>query len=80
MKTSFLSISRTKKLVSRNAIGDTVSDGKEVNKSLIKSIREDLNLDVDHAIDSDIFYEKSVFTSSDFINRYRSLLKRLSKV
>lgn len=67
-------------LVSRRIVANTITDGQEVDKGLIKSIREDLQLNPDNSIDSDIFYEKSEFTISDFINKYKTLLRRLSKV
>ena len=77
---SFLGYSKKIKLISKRTIGDTISDGQEIDKGLIKSIREDLELNPDNGIDSDVFYERANFTSSDFIIKYKGLLKRLSKV
>ncbi len=77
---SFLGLKTSKPLVSRRAIGKTLHEGDEVEMGLIKSIRDDLQLNATHSIDSEVFYERAKFTTSDFINKYRSLLKRLSKV
>ncbi len=76
---SIMRIAKERILTSKKTIGGTLSDGQEMDKGLIKSIREDLELDTSHGIDSDTFYEKNSFTSSDFINKYSHLLRRLSK-
>ncbi|MCX6754519.1 MAG: type II toxin-antitoxin system death-on-curing family toxin [Candidatus Nomurabacteria bacterium] len=78
-KVKFLGIQREKSYMSKESIGSTISDGNEVSKKLIKSIREDLLLTSEHGIDSNVFYEDAEFTSSEFIHKYKGLLRRLSK-
>lgn len=80
VKTGFLGMARKEELTSKKVIGSTISDGKEVDKHLIKAIREDLELTTEHGIDSETFYNKVEYTSSDFIIKYKNLLRRLSKV
>lgn len=73
-------IKKNERLVSKMKIGNTISEGAEVSKVLIKSIRDDLKLNSENGIDSDIFYGEAEFTSSDFIIKYQNLLRRLAKV
>lgn len=80
VKSKFLGLSINRKLVSKKLISNTISDGDEVDKALIKSLREDLELDVEHRIDSEAFYAMGEYTSSEFITRYKNLLRRLSKI
>jgi death-on-curing family protein len=54
-------------------------EGKEVSVILLKKIREDLELDCSNGIDADSFYYGKEFTASEFIDKYRSLLRRLSR-
>lgn len=70
----------TKTLESTQAIANNIPEGNDLNLRLIKSIRKDLELTSEHGIDSDVFYTKGDFVTSDFINKYRNLLKRLSKL
>lgn len=65
--------------ISKKAIPATVTDGNIVNMSLVKSIRDDLKLNAENGKDSDVFYEDAEFTSSEFILKYKNLLRRLSK-
>ncbi len=76
----FLGLSKKKTLTSKRTIEDSISGGKEIDKGLIKSLREDLELNTVGSIDSEMFYEMDSFTTSDFINKYKNLLKRLAKV
>lgn len=69
-----------KVLRSKRRIDNTISEGNEVDKGLVKSIREDLQLDHEHGIDSKAFYEDADFTSSEFIVKYQSVLRKLSYV
>lgn len=70
----------SKKLLSKVKIDKTIAGGDEINKTLIKQIREELELTFEHGIDSDVFYEKVKNTPvDDFIITYQTLLKRLSK-
>jgi len=71
--------SRKDTLVSKKLIGHTISEGDEVALSLIKSIREDLQLISAYGVDSDSFYKEGQYTSSEFIIKYKNLLRRLSK-
>ncbi len=68
-------------LSSTRAINHIISDGRDVDTWLVKSIREDLELTPEKGgVDSEIFYEMAKLTPSDFITKYKTLLKRLSKV
>lgn len=77
---NFLGFSSNKFLTSKKSIGANISDGNEVDRGLIKSIREDLMLNSENGIDSKAFYDDEEFSSSEFIIKYKNLLKRLSKV
>lgn len=80
IKTNIFGRPKEVDLTSKKVIGSTISEGKEVDKNLIRAIREDLELTTEHGIDSDVFYKKFEYTSSDFIIKYKNLLRRLSKV
>ncbi|HRN28648.1 MAG TPA: type II toxin-antitoxin system death-on-curing family toxin [Terrimesophilobacter sp.] len=54
-------------------------DGREVPRSQIKRIREDLRLDREHAIDSEAFYVTQR-QPDYFIQEYSRILSRLAKV
>lgn len=54
-------------------------DGAEMSIKLIKKVRAELELDEEHMIDSDVFYNYGLTPTSEFIIRYRKLLKRLSR-
>ena len=69
-----------KTLTSKRRIDNVISEGSEIDKGLVKSIREDLQLDHEHGIDSKAFYEDADFTSSEFILKYQSVLRKLSRV
>lgn len=77
---SFLGIRREKKLYSSQFKSNLILDGEEIDRGIIKSIREDLELDSAHNIDSKVFYEQIGFSSSEFINKYKNIIKRLSKL
>lgn len=77
---TFFSIPRNTILISKKQISSTLSEGDEVRHGLIKSIREDLELDSAHNIDSDSFYSEAEFSSSEFISKYKNLLRRLSRI
>lgn len=54
-------------------------DGAEVDKGMIKVIRENLELDCAHGYNVEDFYEGVEFVASEFIVKYQSLLRRLAK-
>jgi death-on-curing family protein len=56
------------------------SEGREVGKSTLKKIREDLELDEVHSIDSLDFYGAAGTTVTEFIANYRKTLRRLAKL
>lgn len=58
------------------AYGD---EGREVERDTLKRIRQELQLDEEHGIDSEIFYG-SARAPSDFILQYRKILSRLAKL
>ncbi len=55
------------------------NDGTDADLSTIKKIRADLELDDKSGIDSREFYSKSKWEPSDFIRRYRKILRRLAR-
>lgn len=77
---SYFGISTKKVLYSKRSIDSVISEGAEMDLVLIKSIREDLELDHSNNIDSETFYAQAEFSSSEFIIKYKNLLKRLSRV
>lgn len=54
-------------------------DGREVDKNTVHKIRTELELDEVHGVDSAVFYE-SASEPGDFIQQYRTLLKRLGRL
>lgn len=76
---NILGFNRPKKYSTKKVLSPTLLDGFEVNKNLIRSIRQDLGLTSKNGIDSDVFYNDADFTTSEFINQYKGLLRRLSK-
>ena len=55
------------------------NEGTEVEINTVKKVRRDLMLDEEHGYPSDIFYRQETKIPS-FINKYRTLLRRLAKV
>ena len=55
------------------------SEGTEVEVNTVKKVRRDLELDEEHGYPSDIFYRQDTKIPR-FINKYRTLLRRLGKV
>ena len=55
------------------------SEGTEIEINTVKKVRRDLMLDEEHGYPSDIFYRQETKIPS-FINKYRTLLRRLAKV
>lgn len=56
-----------------------VQPGHEVDIDLIKKIRKDLELDCEHNIDLDTFYYDAEYYACEFVEKYKNLLRRLSK-
>jgi hypothetical protein len=56
------------------------NEGRVLNKSTIRKVREDLQLTEEHGIDSALFYGDVPFIVDEFINKYRKTLHRLSKL
>lgn len=54
-------------------------DGKEVARKVLKSIRDECSLSEDDGIDSRMFYQ-GAHSVDYFVQKYRGLLRRLSKV
>lgn len=54
-------------------------DGREVPRSVLKSLRQELELDEEHGVDSEMFYS-SRREPDFFILEYSKLLKRLARV
>lgn len=78
--TNFLGIKRTKTLSSSVFGNKNINEGVEVSKGLIKTLRDDLHLNAEKGIDSDAFYANAKMTPGDFIVKYKSTLKRLSRL
>lgn len=76
----FFGFLKNKTLTSKRVISEIIAEGDIVDRNLIKSIREDLELDHIHNIDSETFYAMTEFSSSEFIVKYKNLLRRLAKV
>jgi hypothetical protein len=56
-------------------------DGTDADRSTIKKIRADLELDDDHGIDSLVFYQAAQEQIAEgFIVRYRKTLRRLAQL
>lgn len=56
------------------------AEASEASVDVIKKIREDLQLDDDHGVDSLDFYSKEPAAIPDFIAKYRKTLYRLAKL
>lgn len=54
------------------------SDGTEAGIKTVHHIRNELELDEDHGVDSKVFYEANT-EPDDFIQRYRTLLRKLAQ-
>ena len=67
---------KTRVLSIQVAYGD---DGREVERNALNSIRHALELDEAHGVDSKVFYESQALPD-DFIQLYRTLLRRLSRI
>lgn len=55
-------------------------DGTEADRNTVNKIRNDLELDEEHGIDSAVFYDNRVTSQSEFIHRYKKTLRRLAKL
>lgn len=55
-------------------------EGRDVDISTIKKIREDLELDDEHGVDSLSFYSTEPASVAEFITRYRKTLDRLARL
>ncbi len=67
---------RTRKLSIQVAYG---GDGTEVERNTVNYVRTNLMLDENHGIDSKVFYEAES-EPDDFIQEYRTLLRRLARL
>ena len=54
-------------------------DGTEVERNTLNKIRNDLELDEPHGVDSQVFYEAQA-EPDDFIQAYRTVLRRLGRL
>ncbi|MCU1571321.1 MAG: type toxin-antitoxin system death-on-curing family toxin [Naasia sp.] len=72
----FFGVGRLEKLESSFI---NTGDGREVPRSVLKRIRQELLLDAEHGVDSEMFYG-GVKDSDFFIAEYSKLLKRLARV
>jgi death-on-curing family protein len=58
----------------------SIASGEEVDKGVLRSMRRSLELDEINGIDDEAFYDGLEYSAADFIERYRKVLLRLSKV
>lgn len=54
-------------------------DGREVERQTISKLRKELQLDEDNGVDSKAFYDDYQSITEEYIIKYRSVLRRLSK-
>lgn len=54
-------------------------EGRDVSKKVVKKIREELELDDLHGVDTRAFYSKGPIQTTEFIARYRKTLRRLAR-
>lgn len=55
-------------------------EGRDVDRAIIRKVRADLHLDVDHGIDSAAFYDNEPTSAGEFIQQYRGILNRLARL
>lgn len=70
----------TKVVTTRLARIEPGTEGRQMSRKLIKTIREELQMTSEYGIDSEQFYEMENFTAADFIHTYKRLLGRLGKL
>ncbi|MGE5540952.1 MAG: type II toxin-antitoxin system death-on-curing family toxin [Bacillota bacterium] len=75
-----LGFSSVKILTTRLARIEPGTEGRQMNRLLIKSIREELRMTHQYGIDSEQFYEMANPTVADFIHEYKKVLGRLAKI
>lgn len=73
---SRLGRTRMQNLSIQVAYGD---DGRTVERNTLNTVRRALELDEEHGVDSRVFYEADSLPD-DFIQQYRTLLRRLSRL
>jgi death-on-curing family protein len=78
-KPTFLNSAKELTISSKRPISVYQSDGREIDMGFVHSLREELQLDPDHGVDSDYFYEMIPVTPGEFIHKYQNLLKRLAR-
>jgi death-on-curing protein len=76
VKRMFLGFAKTRILTTYFT---NTGDGREVPRSVLKSLRQELELDEEHGVDSEMFYA-SRREPDFFILEYSKLLKRLARV
>lgn len=79
LKRNFLGIKVTDKVLHSTIQIPNKPDGAEVDKGMIKIIRENLELDSSHGCNIDDFYAGIEFVANEFIVKYQNLLRRLAK-
>jgi death-on-curing family protein len=72
-------LGRTRARLVRTQVKYT-DDGREATVQTIGKIRRDLELDDDHGVDSEQFYNRAGLVASAFIVKYRKTLKRLARL
>lgn len=75
----FFGRSRTETVLLRTQTA-YAGDGVDVQKSTIRKIRRDLQLDDDNGVDGRAFYDNEPMSPGDFIIRYRKTLRRLARL
>ncbi len=57
-----------------------IKQGEEVDKGVMKSLRNALQLSEDYNVDKDMFYSGEPYETGEFISKYQNVLKRLSRI
>lgn len=55
-------------------------DGTTAERNTLHKIRQDLHLDEEHGYDSKTFYEATGSVPDDFVQSYRTVLRRLARL
>lgn len=72
-------LGRDKTVVLHSSVAH-VSDGRDIDRNSVKTIRKELELDEEHGIDTAAFYDDAAVSPSEFIKTYHKTLRRLARL
>ena len=72
-------LGRDKTVTLRSSVTN-VSDGREIDRNVLKTIRKELELDEENGIDTAAFYDDAAVSPSEFIKKYHKTLRRLARL